>query len=90
MATIRRVATASDLRRQIDQIDREIIALLVRRTNAARKLHTQNEGEDDTEWEDMVMANWLEEGFDQGLDEPALQKVVRDVIDMGKKAAELA
>ncbi len=85
---IRPMASVADLRRQIDQTDRQIIDLLARRTKMMKGVLTQQEG-DDPEWEEQVLSNWLEEAFDAGMDEGATTKVCKSVMDMGKKTAEL-
>lgn len=50
---------------------------------------TSQQEEDDMEWEEQVLSNWLEEAFDLGLDEHATTKVCKSVMDMGKKTVEI-
>lgn len=45
--------------------------------------------DEDPEWEEQVLSNWLEEAFDFGLDEGATTRVCKSVMDMGKKTAEI-
>ena len=83
------MASVSDLRRQVDIVDRQIVELLARRTNIVRQvMHHLDEDEVDKDREAQVLSNWLEEGFDLDLDEAALQKVCRSVMEMGSKARE--
>jgi len=79
----------SDLRRQVDTVDRQLVELLSRRTLLVKHIMTQlDEDEPDKEREAQVLSNWLEEGFDFDLDEAALEKVCKTVMEMGKKARE--
>ena len=81
--------SVSDLRRQVDSIDRQIVELLSRRMHVVKQILTQLEGEDvDTGREAQVLSNWLEEGFDYDLDEASLDKVCRAVMEMGRKAKD--
>lgn len=83
--------TLSELRRQIDVIDRQIVELLARRTKLAAQAHRmQEEDEPDKEREQQVLSNWLEEGFDYELDEPSLEKAAKAVMEMGRKGKEVA
>lgn len=79
----------SDLRRQVDTVDRQLVELLSRRTHLVKHIMTQlDEDEPDKEREAQVLSNWLEEGFDFDLDEAALEKVCKTVMEMGRKARE--
>lgn len=79
----------SDLRRQVDTLDRQIIELLSRRTTCVKQiLNHRSEEEPDKEREQQVLSNWLEEGFDYDLDEIALEKVCKTVMELGRKAKE--
>jgi len=81
----------NELRRQIDVLDRQIVEFLARRTKLAADIHRQNEGEEvDTERQQQVLSNWLEEGFDFDLDEVSMEKVVKAVMEMGRKAKDAA
>jgi chorismate mutase len=81
--------SVSDLRRQVDSIDRQIVELLSRRMHVVKQILTQLEGEDvDTGREAQVLSNWLEEGFDYDLDEASLDRVCRAVMEMGRKAKD--
>ncbi len=82
------MASIADLRRQIEQIDRQVIDLLARRSKMMKGVIGQQE-EIDQEWEEQVLSNWLEEAFDFGLDEAAATKVCKAVMEMGKKTAEI-
>jgi len=91
VARIRRMPSLTELRKQIDAIDRQIVELLGRRTKLAAEAHRIKEDEDDdAERQQQVLSNWLEEGFDFDLEEAGLEKVAKSVLDMGKKAKELA
>ncbi len=80
----------SDLRRQVDTVDRQLVELLSRRTLLVKHIMTQlDEDEPDKEREAQVLSNWLEEGFDFDLDEAALEKVCKTVMEMGRKAKEI-
>ena len=48
-----------------------------------------DEDEPDKEREAQVLSNWLEEGFDFDLDEAQLEKVCKQVMEMGRKAKEV-
>ncbi len=79
----------SDLRRQVDNLDRQIIELLSRRTTLVKSiLAHRSEEEPDKEREQQVLSNWLEEGFDFDLDEAALEKVCKMVMELGRKSRE--
>ena len=81
--------SVSDLRRQVDQVDRQIVELLARRTTMVKSVMRQlDEDEPDKGREAQVLSNWLEEGFDYDLDEPALEKVCKTVMELGRKARE--
>ncbi|MFA5799736.1 MAG: chorismate mutase [Candidatus Peribacteraceae bacterium] len=81
--------STSDLRRQVDTVDRQLVELLSRRTHIVKQIMTQlHEDEPDKEREAQVLSNWLEEGFDFDLDEAALEKVCKTVMEMGRKAKE--
>ena len=82
--------SVSDLRRQVDAVDRQIVELLSRRTFLVKQIITQlDEDEPDKEREAQVLSNWLEEGFDFDLDEAQLEKVCKQVMEMGRKAKEV-
>ncbi len=84
------MATVSDLRRLIDHLDRQLVELLSRRTNMVKQIMAKrDEDEPDTERESQVLSNWLEEGFDYDLDEVALEKVCKTVMELGRKAREV-
>ena len=81
--------SVSDLRRQVDHIDRQLVELLARRTTMVKQIMTQlDEDEPDTGREAQVLSNWLEEGFDYELPEAPLEKVCKTVMDLGRKAKE--
>jgi chorismate mutase len=81
--------SVSDLRRQVDNLDRQIVELLARRTTLVKSiLIHRSEEEPDKEREQQVLSNWLEEGFDYDLDENALEKVCKTVMELGRKAKE--
>jgi chorismate mutase len=83
------MASVVDLRRQIDIVDRQIVELLSRRTNVVKQVMNHLEDDEvDTDREQQVLANWLEEGFDYDLDEGALEKVCRAVMELGKKSKD--
>ena len=48
-----------------------------------------DEDEPDKDREAQVLSNWLEEGFDFDLDEAQLEKVCKQVMEMGRKAKEV-
>lgn len=78
-----------DLRRQVDILDRQIVELLARRNMLVKQIMNQlDEDEPDKAREAQVLSNWLEEGFDFDLNEAALDKVCRSVMEMGRKAKE--
>ena len=79
----------SDLRRQVDQLDRQIIELLSRRTTIVKQILAQlSDEEPDTEREQQVLSNWLEEGFDYDLDEASIEKISKAVMELGRKSRE--
>ncbi len=81
--------SVSDLRRQVDALDRQVVELLSRRMTIVRQVLNQvEEDTPDTEREAQVLSNWLEEGFDYDLDEASLEKVCKAVMDMGRKAKD--
>ena len=81
--------SVSDLRRQVDAIDRQMVELLSRRTLLVKQVMNQiDEEEPDKEREAQVLSNWLEEGFDYDLDEASLERVCKQVMEMGRKARE--
>ena len=83
------MSSVADLRRQVDKVDIQIVELLGRRNTLVKQEMTQlDEEEPDTDREHQVLANWLEEGFDHELNEPALAKVAQAVIDLGRKAKD--
>lgn len=83
------MANIADLRRQIDILDRQIVELLSRRTNSVKQVMSHMEEEEvDTDREQQVLANWLEEGFDYDLDEVSLEKVCKAVMDLGRKSKD--
>lgn len=83
------MASVTDLRRQVDILDRQIVELLSRRTNIVKQVMNHlEEDEVDTDREQQVLANWLEEGFDYDLDESALEKVCKAVMELGKKSKD--
>jgi chorismate mutase len=82
--------STSDLRRQVDAIDRQLVELLSRRTVLVKQIMSQiDEEEPDKEREAQVLSNWLEEGFDYDLDEASVEKVCKTVMEMGRKAREI-
>lgn len=83
------MATPSDLRKQIEQLDRQIVELLARRSKMAKRVHEHLEEDEDAEWAQDVTALWLEEGFDHGMEEGPMTHVCRAVMEMGRKAPEL-
>lgn len=83
------MASILDLRRQVDVLDRQVVELLSRRTNLIKQVMTHlDEDEIDTDREQQVLANWLEEGFDFDLDEAALEKVCKAVMELGRKSKD--
>ncbi len=81
--------SVSDLRRQVDAIDRQMVELLSRRTLLVKQVMNQiDEEEPDKEREAQVLSNWLEEGFDYDLDESSLERICKQVMEMGRKARE--
>ena len=81
--------STTDLRRQVDAIDRQIVELLFRRTTIVKQIMAHlPEDEPDKEREEQVLSNWLEEGIDFDLDESPLEKVCRAVMEMGRKAKD--
>lgn len=80
----------SDLRRQVDGVDRQIVELLGRRTGLVKQVmhHLDEDDPVDKDREAQVLSNWLEEGFDYDLDEVALEKVCKSVMEMGRKAKD--
>lgn len=83
------MASLLDLRRQVDQIDRQIVELLARRQGLVRQVVAQRkDDEPDIDREQQVLSNWLEEAFDYELEEAAMEKISKAVIDMGRKARE--
>lgn len=81
--------SVSDLRRQVDALDRQIVELLSRRMTIVRQILNQvDEDTPDKDREAQVLSNWLEEGFDYDLDEASLEKVSRAVMEMGRKAKD--
>ena len=83
------MASISDLRRQVDILDRQIVELLSRRTSTVKQVMSHlDEDEVDTDREQQVLANWLEEGFDYDLDEASLEKVCKAVMELGRKSKE--
>ncbi len=81
--------SVSDLRRQVDALDRQVVELLSRRMTIVRQvLHQSEDDAPDKEREAQVLSNWLEEGFDYDLDEASLEKVCKAVMEMGRKAKD--
>lgn len=81
--------SVSDLRRQVDILDRQIVELLSRRTTLVKQILAHLKEDDaDNDREQQVLSNWLEEGFDYDLDEASLEKVCKTVMEMGRKAKE--
>jgi chorismate mutase len=64
MDKIRLVASLADLRRQIDQLDRQLMDLLARRTKLMKGVLAQTDDEVDPDWQEQVLSNWLEQAFD--------------------------
>ncbi len=78
-----------DLRRRIDILDRQIVELLSRRTGVVKQVMSHlDEDEVDSDREQQVLANWLEEGFDYDLDEGSLEKVCKAVMELGRKSKD--
>jgi len=83
------MASVTDLRRQVDILDRQIVELLVRRNGLVKNILTQlKEDEPDQDRQDQVLSNWLEEGLDFDLDEVMLEKICRNVMEMGRKTKD--
>ncbi len=83
------MASVSDLRRQVDALDRQVVELLARRMTILKQVLNQVEEDGpDKEREAQVLSNWLEEGFDYDLDESSLEKVCKAVMEMGRKAKD--
>ncbi len=84
------VPSITDLRRQVDALDRQIVELLSRRTTLVKQIMNQiDEDEPDKDREAQVLSNWLEEGFEYGMDEAMLEKVCKSVMDLGRKSREI-
>lgn len=85
----RQMASIGDLRRQVDQVDRQVVELLARRNILVKQVMAQLPDEaPDKEREAQVLSNWLEEGFDYSLDEAGLERVCKAVMDLGRKAKD--
>lgn len=86
------MASIQDLRRQIDHLDRTLIETLARRTTLVRQIMRHQDDEDEEvptgDRGQQVISNWLEEGFDYDLDEPALTKVCTSVMELGRKSKD--
>ena len=83
------MASLSDLRRQVDALDRQVVELLSRRMTLVKQILTRLEDDEiDKDREAQVLSNWLEEGFDYDLDEVSLEKICKAVMDMGRKAKD--
>ncbi len=83
------MASVLDLRRQVDQLDRQIIELLSRRTTIVKQVLAHLSDEDpDTDREQQVLSNWLEEAFDYDLDEVSVEKISKAVMELGRKSRE--
>lgn len=83
------MASISDLRRQVDALDRHLVELIARRTTLIKQITTHLDGDEpDKEREQQVLSNWLEEGFDYDLDEASVEKISRAVMDLGRKAKD--
>jgi chorismate mutase len=81
--------STTDLRRQVDALDRQVVDLLARRTTLVKQIMAHlTEEEPDREREEQVLSNWLEEGIDFDLDEAPLEKVCKAVMEMGRKAKD--
>ena len=81
--------SVSDLRRQVDHIDRQIVELLSRRHVLMKQImRILDEEEPDKEREAQILSNWLEEALDYDLDEAAVERVSKAVMELGKKARE--
>ena len=81
--------SVSDLRRQVDQLDRQMVEILSRRMTLIRQILRQlDEDEPDTDREAQVLSNWLEEALDYDLDEASMEKICKAVMEMGRKARE--
>lgn len=82
--------TISDLRRQMDNLDRQIVDLLYRRMKLVEQEAHQRSGEDlDTEREEQMLSNWLEEAIDFDLDEASMEKICKAVLEMARKVREV-
>ena len=83
------MASLSDLRRQVDGLDRQIVELLSRRMVIVKQITTRLEGDEiDKEREAQVLSNWLEEAFDYDLDEASVERICKAVMEMGRKAKD--
>lgn len=83
------MATVTDLRRQIDTLDRQVVELLARRTTLVKQVMAHlKEDDPDHDREQQVLSNWLEEGFDFDLDEGSLEKVCKAVMELGRKSKD--
>ncbi len=81
--------SVSDLRRQVDQLDRQLVELLARRVFLIKQILRQlDEDNPDSEREAQVLSNWLEEALDYDLDEASMEKICKAVMEMGRKARE--
>lgn len=84
------MANVSDLRRQVDNVDRQLIELLGRRTTLVKQIiGQQDEEERDQDREAQVLSNWLEEGFEYDLDERTLENICKEVMQLGKRSKEV-
>ncbi len=83
------MASLSDLRRQVDAVDRQVVELLSRRMVLLKQIVARLEDDEvDKEREAQVLSNWLEEGFDYDLEEMSLEKICKAVMEMGRKAKD--
>jgi hypothetical protein len=55
----------------------------------AKSIHMQIPEEEEADWDEQVLSNWLEQSFDFGMDEGGTQKVCKSVIELAKKTAEI-
>lgn len=77
--------TEDDLHEQLEKLDGQIVHLLAERQEFHRNLSMEDAGEFDSE---ETVSFWVEEGVDRGLDEAALEPVVRGVIKLTQPRGE--
>ncbi len=83
------MASLTDLRRQIDILDRQIVDILGRRTLLVKQIIGKSEEEiTDQDREQQVLSNWLEEAFDHDLDEATMERICKAVMELAKRSKD--